>query len=159
MDKENIKMLREHIETYKKLRDESNVTPITFTTPGHCYGVEKNPEFIKPLLDTIIQVFETKLDIAIYGDVPIPLSESCEYKIAKKLEHAVNNYSFNPDRFAEAIPYMHRTLQQSIFRLIKSCICYMAKVDSGRIDDRNRASYEMCKVLIDTVNKYSLPHI
>lgn len=119
MDKENIKMLREHIETYKKLRDESSVTTITFTTPGHCYGVEKNPEFIKPLLDTIIQVFETKLDIAIYGDVPIPLSESCEYKIAKKLEHAVNNYSFNPDRFAEAIPYMHRTLQQSIFRLIK----------------------------------------
>lgn len=47
------------------------------------------------------------------------IRESKEYKLAKDWEMAVNNYGFNPKRFAAAIPDMHPTLQQSLYRLIK----------------------------------------
>lgn len=50
------------------------------------------------------------------------IKESREYRLAKDWEMAVNNYSFNPARFAAAIPTMHPTLQQSLYRLIKECI-------------------------------------
>ena len=48
--------------------------------------------------------------------------ESKEYRLAKDWEMAVNSFSFNPERFAAAIPDMHPTLQQSLYRLIKACI-------------------------------------
>ena len=40
------------------------------------------------------------------------IKESREYRLAKDWEMAVNNYSFNPARFAAAIPvsYTHLTL-------------------------------------------------
>ena len=43
------------------------------------------------------------------------IKESREYRLAKDWEMAVNNYSFNPARFAAAIPTMHPTLQQSLY--------------------------------------------
>ena len=39
------------------------------------------------------------------------IRESKEYQLAKEWELAVNSYSFNPKRFAAAIPEMHPTLQ------------------------------------------------
>mgnify|MGYP006940632543 FL=1 len=48
------------------------------------------------------------------------IKESKEYKLAKEWEMAVNSFSFNPKRFAAAIPDMHPTLQQSLYRLFKS---------------------------------------
>ena len=50
------------------------------------------------------------------------IRESKEYKLAKDWEMAVNSFSFNPKRFAAAIPDMHPTLQQSLYRLVKECI-------------------------------------
>lgn len=50
------------------------------------------------------------------------IKESREFRLAKDWEMAVNNYSFNPARFAAAIPTMHPTLQQSLYKLIKECI-------------------------------------
>ena len=47
------------------------------------------------------------------------IKESKEYKLAKEWEMAVNSFSFNPKRFAAAIPDMHPTLQQSLYRLLK----------------------------------------
>ena len=35
------------------------------------------------------------------------IKESKEYKLAKEWEMAVNSFSFNPKRFAAAIPDMH----------------------------------------------------
>ena len=35
---------------------------------------------------------------------------------------AVNSYSFDPRKFAAAIPGMHPTNQQSLYRLIRECI-------------------------------------
>jgi|GEM_PF-2315979 len=50
------------------------------------------------------------------------IKESKEYQLAKDWERAVNDYGFNPKRFAAAIPEMHPTLQQSLYRLVKECI-------------------------------------
>ena len=65
------------------------------------------------------------------------IKESKEYRLAKDWEMAVNSFSFNPERFAAAIPDMHPTLQQSLYRLIKACIKVMAD-ETRRYDDRNR---------------------
>ena len=72
------------------------------------------------------------------------IKESREYRLAKDWEMAVNNYSFNPARFAAAIPTMHPTLQQSLYRLIKECIKVMAD-DSSRDDERNMGAHEETK--------------
>ncbi len=47
------------------------------------------------------------------------IKESKEYQLAKDWERAVNDYGFNPKRFAAAIPEMHPTLQQSLYGLVK----------------------------------------
>ena len=67
------------------------------------------------------------------------IKESKEYQLAKDWERAVNDYGFNPKRFAAAIPEMHPTLQQSLYRLVKECIVVMAD-ETRNYDDRNRAS-------------------
>ena len=86
------------------------------------------------------------------------IRESKEYKLAKDWEMAVNSYNFNPKRFAAAIPDMHPTLQQSLYRLIRECIKVMAD-DSRRYDDRNRASHEEAKAIMEYLDKhgYNIP--
>ena len=54
------------------------------------------------------------------------IQESKEYRLAKEWEMAVNSYSFDPRKFAAAIPGMHPTNQQSLYRLIRECIKVMA---------------------------------
>lgn len=81
------------------------------------------------------------------------IRESREYKLAKDWEMAVNSYNFNPKRFAAAIPDMHPTLQQSLYRLIRECIKVMAD-DSRHYDDRNRASHEEAKCIMKYLNQY-----
>lgn len=80
------------------------------------------------------------------------IQESKEYQLAKEWEMAVNNYSFDPQKFAAAIPSMHPTLQQSLYRLVKECIKVMAD-DSRRYDDRNRASHEEAVCIMEYLNK------
>ena len=80
------------------------------------------------------------------------IKESKEYKLAKEWEMAVNDYGFNPKRFAAAIPDMHPTLQQSLYRLIRECIKVMAD-DNRRYDDRNRASHEEAKCIMEYLNE------
>ena len=65
------------------------------------------------------------------------IKESKEYRLAKDWEMAVNSFSFNPERFAAAIPDMHPTLQQSLYRLIKACIKVMAD-ETRHYDERNK---------------------
>lgn len=43
------------------------------------------------------------------------IQESKEYQLAKEWEMAVNSYTFDPKKFAAAIPTMHPTLQQSLY--------------------------------------------
>lgn len=76
------------------------------------------------------------------------IKESKEYQLAKGWERAVNDYGFNPKRFAAAIPEMHPTLQQSLYRLVKECIVVMAD-ETRNYDDRNRASHEEAKCIME----------
>ena len=80
------------------------------------------------------------------------IRESREYRLAKDWEMAVNSFSFNPKRFAAAIPDMHSTLQQSLYRLIKECIVVMAD-ETRRYDDRNRSSHEEAKRIMEYLNE------
>lgn len=80
------------------------------------------------------------------------IRESREYRLAKDWEMAVNSYSFNPKRFAAAIPDMHPTLQQILYRLVKECIVVMAD-ETRRYDDRNRASHEEAKQIMEYLNE------
>ena len=81
------------------------------------------------------------------------IQESKEYQLAKEWEMAVNSYSFDPKKFAAAIPTMHPTLQQSLYRLLKECIKVMAD-ESRRYDDRNRASHEEAVRIMEYFNEY-----
>ena len=81
------------------------------------------------------------------------IQESKEYRLTKEWEMAVNNYGFNPKRFAAAIPDMHPTLQQSLYRLIKECIKVMAG-DRRHYDERNQASHEEAKCIMEYLNKH-----
>lgn len=81
------------------------------------------------------------------------IQESREYQLAKEWEMAVNSYTFNPKKFAAAIPSMHPTLQQSLYRLIKECIKVMAD-ESRRYDDRNRASHEEAVRIMEYLNEH-----
>ena len=47
---------------------------------------------------------------------------SREYKAAQELERALNDYSWNPKRFAESTRCYHRTLQQELMKTIVEII-------------------------------------
>ena len=68
------------------------------------------------------------------------IRESKEYRLAKEWEMAVNSYAFNPARFAAAIPDMHPTLQQSLYRLIKECIKVPAVTTTATVRRTRRRS-------------------
>lgn len=71
-----------------------------------------------------------------------------------------NHYSFNHSVFAASIPFMHPTIQQLLYRLIRKCLKVMAD-EERRYDDRNRASHEEAKAIIEFLaeNERYIPHI
>lgn len=159
MDKEKIKVLSGQLDQYKHLKETRSVQEISFLTEDRVYGVEHNPDYIEPLLDTMIRSIEKQVDNARYGGLSAQLENSHEYKAAKQLEYAMNDFGFKPERFAEALPFFHKTLEQTFFRTVKACILAMAERDSRHIDDRNRASYEMCRMLAPMLEDTRLPFI
>lgn len=101
-------------------------------------------------LDTQVERYE-KADIGIYTE---------EHRLAKEVERSLNNYSFDIRKFALSIPMMHPTLQQSFYRLLLECLKVMAD-DSRYYDDRNRASHEEAKGILEyleATGRY-MPHI
>lgn len=48
MDTEKVKRLNELLTAYKQLRENDSVQGISFLTGDKSYGVENNPEFIRP---------------------------------------------------------------------------------------------------------------
>ena len=77
------------------------------------------------------------------------LQMSREYQAAIELGDSMNDYSWNPERFAESVRFLHRTLQQTLFRTIIATIRYMA-ADSYGYDQRNQASHEIAKRIIES---------
>lgn len=84
------------------------------------------------------------------------IEQTKEYQLAKAVEGGLNDYSFNAKNFAAAIPMMHPTLQQSFYWLIRECLKVMAD-DSRRYDDRNRASHEDAKAMLEYLQEKGQP--
>ena len=140
---------------FEQFKESSN--EITIVSKDNILRVDR--EVMAAMMSAAIFVLENQLDIAKFGKPSDNLEDSREFRAARALEDAINSFSFNPDRFAEAIPYMHRTLQQNFFRLVRSCVCKMANAESWRIDPRNEASHKMCKAIAEPMSEYSLPYI
>ena len=68
------------------------------------------------------------------------LEYSREFKAAKELEHALNDYVWNGKRFA---------LQQTLFRSMVEVIKMIGSKDYG-YDLRNEASHEICKKIVES---------
>lgn len=77
------------------------------------------------------------------------LENSREFKVAKELERALNDYGWNEKRFALSVTTFHRTLQQTLFRSMVEVIKTMGSEDY-RYDLRNKASHEICKKIVDS---------
>ena len=138
MDKEKAKALSEILARYKELQENDSVNLIEFhTADGQRHGIG-NPEAIKLLLSVAVIELERQLRAAQFGDIPESLENSREYK---------------------ALPYFHKTLEQTFFRTVKAGILAMAERDPRRIDGRNEASYEMCRMLAPMLQDTGLPFI
>ena len=72
-----------------------------------------------------------------------------EYKAAKDLERALNDYGWNPALFAESTRYFHRTLQQTLIKTVVAIIRMVGSENYGT-DLRNSASHELCKRLVES---------
>lgn len=72
-----------------------------------------------------------------------------EYKAAQDLERALNDYSWNPERFAESTRFFHRTLQQNLVRTVVAIIRMVGSENYGT-DLRNRAAHELCKRIVES---------
>ena len=155
MDKEKILRLKGMLTEIEQFKGSSN--EITIVSKENILRVDG--EVMAAMMSAAIIVLENQLDIAKFGKPSDNLEDSREFKAVRALEDAINSFSFNPDRFAEAIPYMHRTLQQNFFRLVRSCVSKMANAESWRIDPRNEASHKMCKAIAEPMSEYSLPYI
>ena len=70
-----------------------------------------------------------------------------EKELAEAMENAVNNFSFNPRKVAEQVPLMHRTLQQSIYRLCRAIVEVMG-ADDYATDPRNQAAHDDAKAML-----------
>lgn len=76
-----------------------------------------------------------------------------EIELAKAIENAVNNYGFNPRKVAAQIPLMHRTLQQSVYKLCKAIIEVMG-ADDFATDPRNQAAHDDAKAMLEYLKKH-----
>lgn len=81
------------------------------------------------------------------------LQSTKEFALATQVGNAINSYSFSPKAFAASIPYWHRTLQQSFWRVIVACIKVYAD-DSYAHDARNEASHLEAKEMAEYLKKH-----
>lgn len=158
MNKEKITELENALSFYTDLKENNNVRVVEFhLTDGRVSGIG-NPEAIRKILEICVNEAEFQLYKEEFGECPVDLQRTKEYEAAKMLASAVNDYSFNPKIFAKTLPYIHRTLQQSIFRLIVAIINFMAN-DNYRTDDRNQASHDISKKLVEVLKEEYIPFI
>ena len=89
------------------MQEKNNVTVIEFrTADGQKHGIS-NPEAVKLLVNVAVIELERQHHQALLDDIPEHLEQSREYKAAKQLEYAMNDFGFKPERFAEALPFFH----------------------------------------------------
>ena len=79
-------------------------------------------------------------------------------KVAEQVTNLVNNYSCDYKEFAKYLTTRtHRTLQQSVFRLITECITEWAKQEN--YDLRNEQTVKICKELVKVLEDKYLPYV
>ena len=83
---------------------------------------------------------------------------SKEFKAAKELENALNDYGWNPKQFALATTTFHRTLQQSLFRTIMEILKVYASPER-RTDLRNEESKKGAQKLGQVLVEMHVPFI
>ena len=127
MDKEKVKMLQEVLGYFQEMQENNTLVGIAFKTSDGKQHEIGTPTALKLLLEVAVIELERQLHSARFGDAPEQLTMCREYKTARKLEQALNDMGFNPERFAETLPYFHKTLEQAFFRVMKACIIGMAK--------------------------------
>lgn len=83
---------------------------------------------------------------------------SKEFKAAKELENALNDYGWNLKRFALTTTTFHRTLQQSLFRTIVEILKVYASPER-MTDLRNEASKKGAQKLMEVLVEIHVPFI
>ena len=86
----------------------------------------------------------------------IDITSTTEYLLAKEMESAVNSCNFDYKVFAEQIKTFHPTLQQNFYKLLRECLKVMAD-ESRFYDDRNRASHQEARLLVDFLEENGRP--
>lgn len=81
-----------------------------------------------------------------------------EYQAAKAMEDAVNDFCWNPKKFALACTTFHRTLQQTWFRTIVEVLKVYAD-ENRSTDPRNEASKEGAQKLMKVLEEIHCPFI
>lgn len=88
------------------------------------------------------------------------LQSTKEFELATKVENAINSFCFSPKAFAASIPFWHRTLQQTFWRVIVACIKVYAD-ENYRHDLRNQASHLEAKEMMQYLKEHgrSIPMV
>ena len=68
-------------------------------------------------------------------------------KYAEDVSRFLNDFSFNPKKFCDAMNMEHRTLQQSFTKLCAAWIYHCAS-DEYATDGRNEASHEVARRMV-----------
>lgn len=156
------KELRHTVRRYQEALKNSSVKQIEFHFEDGSATTIDSEELIKLLLDTLVIGLESqehKLDVEELGEFRENIENTREYKVAMQLENNLNNFSFSNQNFVESIPFMHRTLQQNMFRLFKDSFLYMARLNERCIDGRNRGAYETSKKIAEILDEAYMPYI
>ncbi len=70
-----------------------------------------------------------------------------EYEAAQALENSLNDYTWEPNKFAAYIRNYHRTLQQTLIRTIVAVIKEVGS-DEYPTDPRNQAAHDLCQRIV-----------
>ena len=83
-----------------------------------------------------------------------------EFNAVMELGDSLNDYSWSPRKFAESIPYLHRTLQQTLIRTLVEVIRKVGE-ECYPMDLRNKASHELCRGIVTSgiLEDKSLPFV
>lgn len=116
---------------------------------------KRNPEIVQILdellaKDVLNQEERTAVNRAknFYEDNTYADSRDAFY--AREMEDYVNSFGTDEEKFAEACSHFHRTLQQSLMRLIVKIISKFATLDT---DGRNERAVALAKKLDNVIRE------
>lgn len=89
----------------------------------------------------------------------IEINETSEQRVFRLLTEALNSDRFELTTFAACIPTAHPTLPQRLFKLMQTSMLFMAQSGNMPLDNRNRASYTLCREVEEVLRRIYLPRI